>query len=363
MQVKLNDLSRQYTTIKKEIDSAISKVVSNTQFIGGEPVSKFENNFAKYNNVNYCIGCANGTDALEIALESLGLTTKDEVLIPAITWVSTAGAVRNIGAKPIFVDIDENDLIDIDKATEKITPNTKAIIPVHLFGQAVDMNKLMDFSKKHNLYVIEDCAQAHGAQWNGKNVGAFGDLGTFSFYPGKNLGAFGDAGGIITNNRELDKKCRMIRNHGQITKHEFLTKGRNSRLDTLQASVLTVKLNYLNQWTSRRREIAKKYNSLLQDTPVKFKPFSEVLNHVYHLFVIKTDQRDQLKKHLEEKGIQTAIHYPIALPFSETFNDSNKYPNSLLSTQTSLTIPLYPEIEDEEVEFVANEIKSFFNIK
>ncbi len=360
MQVQLNNLSRQYSSIKNEIDLAISEVLENTSFIGGELVSTFENEFAHFNNSQNCISCANGTDAIEIALQALGLQPGEEVLVPAITWISTAGAVRNMGGVPVFVDTDKNSLIDLKLAEEKITSNTKGIIPVHLFGLPVNMLQVMELAKKHQLFVIEDCAQAHNAEVEGKKVGTFGDIGTFSFYPGKNLGAYGDAGAIITDNQELDEKCRMIRNHGQKKKHEHLSVGRNSRLDTLQAAVLSVKLPHLDSWTEKRINIAELYNSLLADLPIKTTLVPQNMKHVYHLYVSQTEKRDELKKHLEEKGIQTAIHYPNILPKTPTFNESGNYDQAEDSTQKSLTLPLFPEMTTEEIKYVAESINSFF---
>jgi dTDP-4-amino-4,6-dideoxygalactose transaminase len=362
MQIHLNDLKRQHSLLKIEIDAAISTVIEKCQFIGGEIVSDFENEFATYNRAKYCIGCANGTDALEIALHALDLQQGDEVLVPSITWISTAGAVRNMGGIPVFVDVDDNSLIDLDDVKTKTTAKTKGIIPVHLFGLPVDMNALLSIANKHKLFIIEDCAQAHGAEINGQKVGTFGDIGTFSFYPGKNLGAFGDAGGLITNSDELDEKCRMIRNHGQKKKFEFLSVGRNSRLDTLQAAILSVKLKHLDNWTTKRIEVAAKYKSLLSDLPLTLPPVSTGLKHVYHLFVIQSENRNKLKKYLEEKGIQTAIHYPAALPSTDTFSDnsSNTFSQAEHFTKRCLSIPIFPEITDDEIEYVCDAIHSFY---
>ena len=358
--VSLNDLSRQYDSIKTEIDLSISKIMDNCHFIGGEEVTTFENSFAEYNNSNYCIGCANGTDAIEIALQALELKAGDEVLVPSITWISTAGAVRNMGGTPVFVDVDSNCLIDLKAAKLKITDQTKAIIPVHLFGLPVNMKELMQLASDNNLFVIEDCAQAHGAEFDNQKVGTFGDFGTFSFYPGKNLGAYGDAGAIITNDDQLNEQCRLIRNHGQKKKHDHIRKGRNSRLDTLQAAVLSVKLKHLNKWTDRRIQIAQLYNKLLQEIPVRTTPVLDRRKHVYHLYVIQVEKRDELMNYLEQKGIQTAIHYPNVLPHTPTFNENGGYPNAQKATENCLTIPLYPEITDDEVKKVADTIIQFF---
>ena len=362
MQIQLNDLKRQHSLLKTEIDDAISSVIESCQFIGGKRVSNFENEFAAFNQVKHCIGCANGTDALEIALQALNIQPHDEVLVPSITWISTAGAVRNMGGVPVFVDVDENSLIDFADAKSKITPKTKGIIPVHLFGLPIDMNAVLDIARESNLFVIEDCAQAHGAEINRQKVGTFGDIGIFSFYPGKNLGAFGDAGGIITNNDTLDESCRMIRNHGQKKKFDFLSIGRNSRLDTLQAAILSVKLKHLDDWTTKRIEVAKKYKKQLSDLPITLPTISNGVKHVYHLYVIQSDNRDALKEHLEGKGIQTAIHYPSSLPFTETFksNTPGIFSQAERFTKRCLSIPMFPEITDDEIKFVCDEIQSFF---
>ena len=254
----------QYESIKSEIDKSIKEVLVNTSFIGGEIVTEFETNFKKYIGVNYCISCANGTDSIEILLKALDIGKGDEVIVPAISWISTSEAVSSVGGKPVFVDIDPDYYtIDLNKIEKVITNKTKAIIPVHLYGQPVDMIKLMAIAKKHNLKVIEDCAQAHGAEFKSKKIGSFGDCASFSFYPGKNLGAYGDAGAMVTNDSKVAEKARMIANHGQKEKHKHIIEGRNSRMDSIHAAVLNVKLKYLDSWTSRRIEIALKYNSLL----------------------------------------------------------------------------------------------------
>ena len=267
--IPLVDLKKQYKSIKSEIDKSIKDVLMKTSFIGGENILQFETNFKKYIGVNHCISCANGTDSIEILLRTLEVKKGDEVIVPAISWISTSEAVTSVGAKPVFVDVHPDYYtIDLKKIESVITNKTKAIIPVHLYGQPVEMPKLMAIAKEHNLKVIEDCAQAHGAEFNKKKIGSFGDCASFSFYPGKNLGAFGDAGAMLTNDSKLAEKARLIANHGQKEKHNHIIEGRNSRMDSIHAAVLNVKLNYLNNWTNKRIEIAENYNSLLSKSSI-----------------------------------------------------------------------------------------------
>jgi dTDP-4-amino-4,6-dideoxygalactose transaminase len=359
--IPLVDLKKQYESIKSEIDNSIKDVLANTSFIGGGTVTEFEINFKKYIDVNHCISCANGTDSIEILLKALDISKGDEVIVPAISWISTSEAVTSVGAKPVFVDINPDYYtIDLTKIEDKITNNTKAIIPVHLYGQAVDMPKLMAIAKKHNLKVIEDCAQAHGAEFNSKKIGSFGDCASFSFYPGKNLGAYGDAGAMLTNDSEIAEKARMIANHGQKEKHNHIIEGRNSRMDGIHAAVLNVKLNYLNRWTSRRIEIAENYNSLLSKSSITCPKKIKDGKHVFHLYVIRSSQRDKLKKELAEKGISSAIHYPTALPFLKCYKYLNHtkddFPIANSYTEQILSLPMYPELNNQEIEFICNNI-------
>lgn len=361
MQVKLNDLSRQHNAIRNEMDAAIAEVINKNAYIGGEFVARFETNFAQYLGIAHCIGCANGTDALEIALDALDLQAGDEVLVPATTWISTAGAVRNQGGVPVFVDVNENFLFDLKDAEKKCSSRTRGIIAVHLFGQAADIKNIVSWAKSKNYFVIEDCAQAHGATFENQKVGTFGDIGTFSFYPGKNLGALGDAGCMVTNSSELAEKCKLYRNHGQLKKHEHLTYGRNSRLDGLQAAVLDVKLKHLPEWTTKRQKIAQNYNQFLSTLPVSIlKPASNT-QAVYHLYVIQTKDRDGLKVHLDAKGIQTAVHYPLPLPRTQTF----WYPNCEIVqaeylAKHCLSLPIFPEMTEDEQRYVMQSVEQFF---
>ncbi len=287
------DLHAQYLSIKSEIDNAIKECIADTNFIKGKAVSEFERNFADYLGVKYCVGCGNGTDALEIILKALDIGPGDEVIVPALTWISTAEAVTNVGAEPVFVDINPRTYtIDPSKIEEKLTKRVRAIIPVHLYGCPADMNEIGSIADKYGLYIVEDCAQAHGAEYDGKKVGTFGIASAFSFFPSKNLGAFGDAGAIVTNDKEISDLVRKISNHGQLNeKHKHFRIGRNSRLDSIQASILSVKLKYLDQWNDKRQKVASFYLSRLTEKTEFNLPYHEQnKKHVYHLFVLRCKQ-------------------------------------------------------------------------
>jgi dTDP-4-amino-4,6-dideoxygalactose transaminase len=312
--------------------------------------------------VRNCIGCANGTDAIEIALRALGVGPGDEVIVPANTWISTAEAVTTAGAKVVFVDNDP-DLYTIDckKIEEKITPRTKAIIPVHLYGLPAEMDTIMALARAHNLKVIEDCAQCHGATYKGQVTGTFGDIATFSFFPGKNLGAYGDAGGIVTNNDELAKLCRMIGDHGRLGKYDHGLEGRNSRLDGLQAAILKAKLPYLRQWTEARRQNAAVYDRLLKDFDIQRPVCPEYSQHVYHLYVVQVPQRELVQERLQAKGIATGIHYPIALPLLSAYKYLNAtpkdFPVAAAGMGRILSLPMYAEMTEEKIGYVVSSLK------
>lgn len=360
MEVPFVDLKRQYKSIKSQIDTAIQSVIDQTSFIGGEHVAEFERRFADYIGSQFCIGCANGTDAIEIALEALGVGSGDEVLVPSYTWVSTASAVQRVGAMPVFIDVHPDFYtIDAELLTAAITTKTKAIIPVHFYGLAAPMVQIMEIARAHNLYVIEDCAQAHGATIGKQKVGTFGDLATFSFYPGKNLGAYGDGGAILSNNAKLADKCLLIARLGQSGKHNHLMAGRNSRLDTLQASVLTAKLPYLDEWTAKRRWVARQYNIAFDDMDVKHPRIPNDFKHVYHLYVLQVDNRDELKQFLAKKGIQTQLHYPKPLNQFAFFEKSEPKPVSDAMAPRLLSLPIFPEMTQEEVTYVIEQVRKF----
>jgi dTDP-4-amino-4,6-dideoxygalactose transaminase len=362
--IKFLDLHKQYLSIKKEVDDAIKSVINDSSFIGGKYVNQFEKNFSDYQQVKYCIGVGNGTDALEIAIEALKLPKGSEIIVPGNSFIASAEVVVRAGYKIVFCDVNSDDYtINIEDLKNKITPNTSAIMAVHIYGHPCDMDLLLDIAKQYSIKIIEDCAQAHGAEYKGKKVGAIGDIGCFSFYPGKNLGAYGDGGAIVTNNEELAIKCRMIANHGRIEKynHEFV--GRNSRLDGIQSAILNVKLNYLDIWTENRIEMSNIYIERLKGIPDIVLPIKkEWARQVYHLFVIRYKDRDKLIKEMNESGIQTGVHYPVALPKLKAFKymgfDSSKtfYGKS---DRELLSLPIGDHISKNNINEIVQIIKRF----
>lgn len=364
MKVPFVDLKRQYQQIKPEIDLAISGVIENTSFIGGEPVKKFERAFEKLYGVKHCVSVANGTDAIYISLKMLGIGPGDEVITVANSWISSSEAISQTGATVVFADIDPDSYtISTKSILERLTPKTKAILPVHLFGQAAHISEIKVICDNHNLFLVEDCAQSHFTEENGQRVGTFGNAGTFSFYPGKNLGAYGDAGCIITNDDDLADKFRMYANHGALKKHYHIIEGINSRLDGLQAAILSVKLNYILEWTNERRVNASYYRSVLKDIEeIEMPKERDNTRHSYHLFVIRTKERDDLKLFLEKNGVQTAIHYPHILPNLEAYKRLKKqiFPVAQKYESEILSLPMYPELSREKINFIAATIKNFY---
>ena len=359
MKIPFVDLYAQYLSIKEEIDSAIFSTIEKSAYIGGEAVKEFEKNWSQHLDVRHTISCANGTDSLEILLKAMGVGVGDEVIVPAISWISTSEAVSAVGAKPIFVDIHPDYYtMDENLIEEKISSRTKAIIPVHLYGHPANMSVIMNIAKTHNLKVIEDCAQSHDATILGKKVGTFGDAASFSFYPGKNLGAYGDAGCMTTNDDNIASLARMIANHGQLKKHDHQIEGRNSRLDGMQAAVLNVKLKYLTQWTERRIEIAEKLINRLERSNLLVPKIKQDFKHVFHLFVIRVQERSKIIDILKEKGIEVAIHYPTALPFLPAYRHLNykteDFPVASTCQNCVLSLPMYPELSFESIDFICN---------
>jgi dTDP-4-amino-4,6-dideoxygalactose transaminase len=343
--IKFLDLNKQYHSIKVEIDNAISSVIQESAFIGGKYVAKFEEEFADYHQAKYCVGVGNGTDAIEIAIEALNLPKGSEIIVPANSFIASSEAVTRSGHKVVFCDCDVNNYtMSIASLKEKITPKTSAILPVHLYGHPCDMDEILRIAADHQLKVIEDCAQAHGAEYKGKRVGTFGNIGTFSFYPGKNLGGYGDAGAIITNIEELAQKSRMIANHGRVEKYNHEFEGRNSRMDGLQAAILSVKLKHIDDWTNRRIEVADFYLEKLKDLPGIILPKRENwAKQVYHLFVIRSENRNELQVFLKEQGVQTGIHYPIALPKLKAYDYLGQGSEALAANQLDqelLSLPI-----------------------
>lgn len=366
MTVPFLDLKKQYLSLKPELDAAWQNVVGESAFIKGKYVEDFENKFATELGVKHCIGVANGTDAIYIVLKMLGVGAGDEVITVANTWISTAETIVQAGATPAFVDI-EKDLfcIDTKKIGEKITSHTKAIIVVHLYGQACDMDALQELCRKKNIYLLEDCAQSHFTKYKGKNVGTFGIASTFSFYPGKNLGAYGDAGAITTDDDELAKKFRMYANHGSLVKHQHEMPGINSRLDGLQAAILSAKLPHIHNWNKKRRDHAAYYKQLLSSVEQVVCPTERHNSeHTYHVYSIRAKKRNELKQHLQQKGIETQIHYPAPLPFTKAFSylghTEKDFPIAAAYMHEILSLPLYPEMEKKEIEYVVDSIKSSY---
>jgi dTDP-4-amino-4,6-dideoxygalactose transaminase len=335
----------------------MQNVIDSAQFIGGHEVSSFSKNFADFHGEGHVICVANGTDALEIAIEALQLPQNSEIIVPANSFIATAEAVTRNGFKVVFCDVDENTYtMSPNSLKNKISNKTSAIIPVHLYGHPCDMDEILKIASDNNLQVIEDCAQAHGALYKGRKVGTFGDLSCFSFYPGKNLGAFGDAGAIFTNQSDLAEKCRLISNHGRIEKYNHKIRGRNSRMDALQAAVLNVKLKYLEDWNSKRIKLAARYvEGLKHNNAIVLPDTKPWAKHIFHLFVIRVQGRDKLQKELGSRGIQTGVHYPIALPKLEAFEDFGQSSSTNFSTQTDnylISLPMGPHLSSTDVDTV-----------
>ncbi|EFK11550.1 putative pleiotropic regulatory protein DegT [delta proteobacterium NaphS2] len=365
MKIPLVDLKAQYNTIKTDIDDAIQAVIDETAFIKGKHVERFEKSYAEKHGTKHCIGVANGTDAIYISLKALGIGEGDEVITVANSWISTSETITQAGAKPVFVDIDPNYYtIDHTLIEEKITPKTKAVIPVHLFGQPAEIEKINQICEAHNLHLIEDCAQAHFAEFNSQRVGTFGVAGTFSFFPGKNLGAYGDAGAIITNDDDFAVKARMYANHGALVKHKHQIEGINSRLDGMQAAILSVKLNHIDKWNSNRLKNAILYNKLLNGVDgIETPKIHENVKHVFHLYVIRVANREALQKHLAENGISTGIHYPTPLPLLPAYTylkyTHSDFPVASDYMDKILSLPMFPELKDEQISYIVGCMKKF----
>lgn len=361
--ILMNDFKKEYKFLEKEINKAVSDVFKNGWYILGKQTTDFEEKFAEYIGSKYCVGVANGLEALQISLMSFGIGKGDEVITVSNTAVATVLAISNTGATPVFVDVDDSYLMDVKKIEEKITTRTKAIIPVHLFGQMVDMDLLKGIADKHNLKIIEDACQAHGAMQNGKKAGSRGDIGCFSFYPTKNLGAYGDGGAIITNSKELYEKCKMLRNYGQKNRYEHVELGLNSRLDEVQAAILNVKLSNLDKFINKRNQIAKLYiNNLKKITQIKL-PITKNNNvHSFHLFVIQAEKRDSLADFLKKNEVLTLIHYPIPVHQQKCYPEFNKLKltRTEFFSKNILSLPIHPFMENEDVNKVSDIIKDFY---
>lgn len=348
------DLARQYSTIREETETAVLKLLNTGYYVGGAAVTDFEQDFAQYTKVEHCIACNSGTDALYLALRALNIGAGDEVITSPFTFIATAEAVSMTGAKPIFIDI-ELDTFNLDptQLEKAITPRTKAIIPVHLFGQPVNMSQVMDIAEAHQLYVIEDCAQATGAEWNGQKVGSIGHIGCFSFFPTKNLGACGDGGAVTTHDQAIALSIKMLREHGSSVRYRHDVMGINSRLDALQATILQVKLRYLEQWNQQRSEAAQRYRELLSPLPhLKLPQAIKGGQHVWNQYTIMISKRDQVREKLQEMGVISMVYYPLPLHLQPVYQDlgylEGQLPHSEQASREVLSLPMFPDITPEE---------------
>ena len=368
MAVPFLDLVSQFGNLRDEMLPAIERILQSAQFILGEEVELFEEKFAAFCGAEHCVGLSSGTEALHLALRALEIGPGDEVITVANTFAATAFAIAYTGADPVFVDVRRTDYnLDTDLLEQAISSRTKAIVPVHLYGQPADMDAIMAIAEKHGLRVVEDACQAHGALSGQRPVGALGDVGCFSFYPGKNLGAYGDGGAVVTNNAQLADKIRLLRNYGQRVKNEHSMLGYNARLDALQAAILLVKLNHLADWNERRRGLADSYREALAHSDVILPSENVGTRHVYHLFVIQHDQRDDLRTFLEEHEVYCGIHYPVPLPEAAPFQTARSVPDGVpVATELSkriLSLPMFPEMTAEQVGHVADAVASFSSLR
>jgi dTDP-4-amino-4,6-dideoxygalactose transaminase len=359
------DLKTQYESLKDEIDQAITAVIRESAFIGGPFVGNFEEAFARTCGVRHCVGVANGTDALFIALRALGIGPGDEVITAANSFIATSEAVTMAGAQVVFADIDPASYtIDVERIEEKINHRTKAIVPVHLYGQSADMDAIAALARKHGLRIVGDAAQAHGALYKRHAVATLADITCFSFYPGKNLGAYGDAGAIVTDNEEWAMRARVFANHGSKEKYDHHIEGVNSRLDGLQAAILGVKLRHLDRWTECRRRNARCYNEALKRSDVCTPREMDDVTHVYHLYVVRVPNggRDPLRKYLAARGVATGIHYPVALPYLNAYrhvdNGKPHFPEALKASGEILSLPMFPELTEEHVGYIATQVSA-----
>lgn len=357
------DLKAQYLSIKNEVDTKISEVINNTSFILGKFVEDFENSFARYCNSKYAVCTNSGTSALHLALLSHGIGRGDEVITVPNTFMATASSICHAGAKPVFVDVDEKTMnLDVSKLKEALTPSTKAIVPVHLFGQPADMDTILKFAKENNLVVIEDACQAHGAEYKNEKV-PISNTACFSFYPGKNLGAYGEGGAVVANDPEIAEKIKLLRAHGENPKYNHKMIGYNYRMEGIQGAVLGVKLNYLDKWTNMRRKNAKIYNDLFSSSKVIIPHEAEYSRHVYHLYVIRCKNRDALREFLKKEGIDTGIHYPLPLHLQPALSDlkykKGDFPVTEKVADEILSLPMFPELTQEQIQFVVDKMKEF----
>ncbi|MBU1853238.1 MAG: DegT/DnrJ/EryC1/StrS family aminotransferase [Candidatus Omnitrophica bacterium] len=366
MKIDIFTFNRQYEDIKDEIRGPLEEVIKSGQFILGKDVGLFEQAFSAYCNMKYGVGLNSGTDALFLACLACGIGKGDEVIVVPYTYIATLLAISMTGAKPVLVDIDEETYnIDVSKIERKITNKTKAVLPVHLYGHPVDMDPLMKIAEKYNLKVIEDCAQAHGALYKNKKVGSFGDVSCFSFYPTKNLGAFGDAGMALTDSEEIKQRLISLRDYGRKGRYEHVIKGYNSRLDTLQAAILRVKLKHLDEWNEKRRKNAHLYTKLFKEKGLDLVlPYeADYVKHVYHIYVVRIKNREEVVKQLMDKGIRTLIHYPIPIHLQAAYKElgykKGDFPIAEKCCEEVLTLPMYPELGEQEIRYVVDTFSGF----
>lgn len=367
MTIQFVDLDAQYQSIKSEVQVAINGILESKDFIHGKSVEKFSKNFAAAQGSKYCVGAANGTSAITVALRALNVQPGDEVITVANSFFATPEAIAEVYAKPVFVDCEADTYsIDVNQIEAKITKKTKAIIPVHLYGNAVNMDALMKIADKHNIPVIEDCAQAHLATWNGKGAGTFGAMGTFSFYPGKNLGAYGDAGAVTVQDEKLYQSVSMHVNHGRTKKYEHDFCAGNFRMDGIQAAVLDVKLKHLNDWTEKRRALAAHYESILKPLGFKTITVRKESKCVYHIYLVEVSNREEVMNHFKAMNIQCGVHYPIPLHFQPALkhleHKKGDFPVTERAAERILSLPMYAELTMKEVETVCAELKKVAKI-
>lgn len=363
MHIPFVDLKAQYMSVEYEIQAAIQSVLRSAVFVGGEMLEEFEAEFARYTGVRHAAGVASGTDALVLALRAVGIGPGDEVIVPAHTFIATAGAVQMAGATPVFVDVEPGTLTMDPAAVEAaITPGTAAVIPVHLYGQTADMEPILAVARRHRLFVIEDAAQAHGATYNGRPAGSIGHIGCFSFYPGKNLGAYGDGGAVTTNDPHIHEQVVRYRDHGRLSKYEHAAVGYNSRLDTVQAAVLRVKLRHLDRWNDARRAAAGLYDEQLAEADVQTPYVRNGSTHVYHLYAVRVPERELLQVELSQAGVVTGVHYPIPLHLQPAFEHlgyrRGELPESERAAEEVLSLPMYPELRRDQIEYISAVVHS-----
>lgn len=358
------DLKVQYRAIKPEIESAIGRVLDSGQYVLGDEVAAFEREFAAYCGARHAVAVNSGTSALHLALLAAGISPGDEVITVPFTFVATVAAIGYCGARPVFVDIGPRSFVmDVDQIEAAITPRTKAILPVHLHGQPADLDPILAIARRRGLVVIEDAAQAHGAEYQGRRIGGLGNLTCFSFYPGKNLGAYGEGGAVVSNDPESDRTVRMLRDWGAERKYHHVLKGYNYRMEGLQGAILQVKLRHLEGWTEARRRRAAQYDELLADSPVELPECRPGSRHVYHVYAVRHPRRDGLQRHLAENGVQTGIHYPIPVHLLSAWSDlghrRGDFPESERAAAEVLSLPMFPELEPDQVEAVCQAIAQF----